>query len=340
MVKKVSVGFFPTPLQYLSNLSKEFGYNLYVKRDDFTGPNLFGGNKIRKLEYLAYDAIKQGADTLITFGATQSNHAMETAVVARKLGLNVILYLEVINEPDPQNDKGNILLDKIFGAKIHYVSMKGLTEQKADEIALKQAKKEKEKLKKQGHQAYLIPVGGANVVGSTGFAYGYQELKEQMKSQFKQQPDFIFHSSGTGGTAAGLIAGIRAFSENGQEPRLYSINVSPKPDTHAAKIAKLATGVLVHMGSRKVVTATDLHFDFNYFGAGYEVPTPQASATIRKVARTEGFLLDPVYTAKGFTGMLDYLKKGRIPKNSNVVFWHTGGISGLFAEKQIVGKLY
>lgn len=161
VLPKVSLGFFPTPVHRLNRLSDELGINLYLKRDDLTGPNLFGGNKIRKLEYLLGDALKQGADTLITFGATQSNHAMETAVAARKAGLDVILYLETITKNDEQDDRANILIDKVLGAKIRYVSMDGRTEAQADEIALQQAQKEAQQLAQAGHKAYIIPVGGA-----------------------------------------------------------------------------------------------------------------------------------------------------------------------------------
>lgn len=338
-VPKVELGFFPTPLQYLERLSKQLNYNLYLKRDDLTGPNLFGGNKIRKLEYLLGDALKNGADTLITFGTTQSNHAMETAVVARKLGLDVILYLEVVNEPDKTIDRGNLLIDKIFGAKIRYVSMAGITEEEADQIAMDRALAESDQLKQAGHHPYIIPVGGATPIGSAGFALGYQEAQQQLKDQYGQQVDYVFHGSGTGGTAAGLIAGISAFSDN-PATKLISINVSPKPDTHPQKIANLANDALAYLGLDKTVSPDDLNFDFNYYGEGYEVPTEASSAAIRTLARTEGVLLDPVYTGKAFSGLLDYLKTKKIPEQSNVIFWHTGGISGLFAEPAIVGKLY
>ncbi|MFD1486032.1 D-cysteine desulfhydrase family protein [Lacticaseibacillus baoqingensis] len=334
-LRREHLGFFPTPVHQLKRLSKQLGVNLWLKRDDLTGPNLFGGNKIRKLEFLLGDALAQGADTVITFGATQSNHAMETAVAARKLGLTPWLYLETITPPDQTSDRGNILIDKILGAKITYVSMADRTEAQADEYAMALALKQKAALEAAGHKVYIIPVGGATPIGSVGFAIGVQELLGQLE----QSPDYIVHGTGTGGTAAGLVAGVKLYGQAPQ-PQVLSINVSPKPLAHYAQTAELATAALQLLGSRETVTAADFHFDQNYFGQGYEQPTASASAAIRLLAETEGILLDPVYTGKGFAGMLDYIRTGKIAPGSNVVFWHTGGISALFAEPAMVGRLY
>ncbi|MCI1986333.1 MAG: D-cysteine desulfhydrase family protein [Lactobacillus sp.] len=334
-LRREQLGFFPTPVHKLERLSTQLGVNLFLKRDDLTGPNLFGGNKIRKLEFLLGDALAQGADTVITFGATQSNHAMETAVAARKLGLTPLLYLETITPPDQTIDRGNILLDKILGAEITYVSMDGRTEAEADEYAMSLAVQKKAALEAAGHKVYIIPVGGATPIGSVGFAVGVQELLAQLAPA----PDYIVHGTGTGGTAAGLVAGVKLYGGTHQ-PQVLSMNVSPKPMAHYAQTAKLATAALRLLGSELTVTAADFHFDQNYFGEGYEQPTASASAAIRLLAETEGILLDPVYTGKGFAGMLDYIHTGKIAPGSNVVFWHTGGISALFAESEMVGQLY
>lgn len=334
---KYPLGFFPTPVHRLNRLSDELGINLYLKRDDLTGPNLFGGNKIRKLEYLLADAIKQKADTLITFGATQSNHAMETAVAARKAGLNVILYLETITKNDEADDRANILIDKILGAKIHYISMDNRTEAEADAIALKQAQLEAKKLNDEGHRAYIIPVGGATKIGSAGFIQGFKELQNQLPDT---NIDYVVHGSGTGGTAAGLIAGAKAFGDAKNPTSVLSINVSPKPKEHYQKVVDLGNSALEYLNIDARITLNDTHFDQSYFGEGYEIPSRSASNAIKLLAQTEGILIDPVYTGKAFAGLLDYVKAGKIKSGSNVVFWHTGGISALFAEKQMVGKLY
>lgn len=334
---KVELGFFPTPVHRLTRLSAELGINLYLKRDDLTGPNLFGGNKIRKLEYLVGDAIAQGADTLITFGATQSNHAMETAVAARKAGLDVILYLETVTPNAADDDRANILVDKVLGATIHYVSMVDRTEAEADEIAMTSAKAEAEKLAAQGHKAYIIPVGGATPIGSTGFVLGVEELMKQMPDT---EIDYIVHGSGTGGTAAGLIAGARVFSNPDQPTEVLSMNVSPKSESHYQTVVDLANDALALLELPQTVSLADTHFDQSYFGEGYEIPTASASAAINRLARTEGILTDPVYTGKALAGLFDYVATGKIAQGSNVVFWHTGGVSALFAESAMVGKLY
>ncbi|WP_125572342.1 D-cysteine desulfhydrase family protein [Lacticaseibacillus songhuajiangensis] len=337
-LRREHLGFFPTPVHKLERLSKQLGVNLYLKRDDLTGPNLFGGNKIRKLEFLLGDALNQGADTVITFGATQSNHAMETAVAARRLGLTPLLYLETITPPDQTEDRGNILIDKILGAQIEYVSMDGRTEAEADAFAMEQAIAKKAELEAAGHKVYIIPVGGATPIGSVGFAVGVDELLGQL-NELNVHADYIVHGRGTGGTAAGLVAGTKLYGGS-NAPKVLSINVSPKPIEHYDKTARLATDALRLLGSNQTVTRADFNFDQSYFGEGYEIPTASATAAIRLLAETEGILLDPVYTGKGFAGMLDYIKTGKIAPGSNVVFWHTGGISALFAESAIVGKLY
>ncbi|WP_035181246.1 D-cysteine desulfhydrase family protein [Lentilactobacillus farraginis] len=333
---KEKLGFFPTPVHRLDRLSAQLGINLYLKRDDFTGPNLFGGNKIRKLEYLLGDACQKGADTVITFGATQSNHAMETAVAANRLGLDTILYLETITPNDQQDDRANVLLDKILGARIHYVSMEGRTEAQADEISMQLALAEKERLEAQGHHVYIIPVGGATPIGSVGFVLGFKELVEQLQNV---DVDYVVHGSGTGGTAAGLIAGAKAFSKRSHKTQILSINVSPKPESHYQKVVDLGNNALDLLGLEDRISLADTHFDQSYFGEGYEIPSKAGSSAIRLLARTEGILIDPVYTGKAFAGLLDYVKNGKIKAGSNVVFWHTGGVSALFAEHKIVGKI-
>ncbi len=334
---KQSLGFFPTPVHRLNRLSDQLGINLYLKRDDLTGPNLFGGNKIRKLEYLLGDAVNQGADTVITFGATQSNHAMETTVAANRLGLKTILYLETITPNDASDDRANILLDKVLGAQIHYVSMVDRTEQEADEIAMREAEIEKKQLEEAGHKVYIIPVGGATPIGSVGFVQGFKELMAQLSDI---SVDYVVHGSGTGGTAAGLIAGAKAFSKSQHPTQILSINVSPKPASHYQKVVDLGNSALELLGLTTRISLADTHFDQSYFGEGYEIPSQSGTEAIRLLARMEGILTDPVYTGKALAGLLDYVAKRKIRPGSNVVFWHTGGVSALFAEHKIVGKLY
>lgn len=333
---KAALGFFPTPVHRLEKLSEETGVNLFLKRDDLTGFSLFGGNKIRKLEYLIGDAIAKGCDTVFTFGATQSNHAMQTVTACRKYGLTPILYLVAIVDPAEEDLRANMLLDKVLGAEIHIISMDGKTEEEAEDLAVKLAEKHRERLEAEGHKCCMVPMGGASPIGSAGFVSGFVELTRQMH-EIDQHADYIFHSSGTGGTLAGLIAGKKLIHSDSS---IISINASPKPIEHYSKTAKLAVDTLTYLGSDTIVSADDLYFDQHYYAPGYEKPNEMASSAIKLLARTEGILLDPVYTAKAFAGMLDYIHTGKITQNSTVVFWHTGGVSALFAEKEIVGDVF
>lgn len=244
---------------------------------------------------------------------------METAVAARKAGLDVILYLETITPNKAGDDRANILVDKILGAKIHYVSMADRTEGQADAFAMEEAKKEAAELAKTGHKAYIIPVGGATPIGSTGFALGFKELIDQLPDV---AVDYIVQGSGTGGTAAGLIAGAKAFSKPNHPTQILSINVSPKPEEHYQKVVNIANDALGLLGLEQNVSLADTHFDQSYFGDGYEIPSESGSAAIQLLARTEGILTDPVYTGKAFAGLLDYVKTSKIkPGVVNTAIW-------------------
>ncbi len=332
------LGFFPTPFYRLDNLSAQLGVNLYIKRDDFTGMNLFGGNKIRKLEYLLGDAKAKGCTHAITYGATQSNHAMETVASCRKCGLDPILYLTAVVQPDDSDVRANLLLDKIMDAQLHIVDIRpGETEEEAEERSFQMGARQAAELTASGHPCYDIPMGGASVVGSVGFARGFLELQEQMDAM-GLNADYIFHATGTGGTMAGLAAGRKLA---GSEAKIVSVTVSSKNEAYLNKVEKLANDVLTLLGSDlRVDRQKDLGMDTGYFAPGYEQPNEAASEAIQLLARTEGLFVDPVYTGKALAGLLDYVRSGKVPAGSNVVFWHTGGATALFAEQSILGKLF
>lgn len=333
---KKSLGFFPTPLHKLERISRELGVNLYLKRDDMTGVSVFGGNKIRKLEYLIQDAVDHGCDTVFTFGATQSNHAMQTVTACRRYGLIPILYLVAIVEPSEKDVRANMLLDKVMGAELHIVPLNGMTGAQATALSMSLAQLQRSRLEAEGHTCYMVPVGGATAVGSAGFINAFAELYRQMKAA-ALHADYIFHSSGSGGTHAGLIAGRKLLQ---YDTNIIGISAGPKPPEHEAQIAKLASDALAYIGSDLSVSEYEPHFDQNYYGPGYEIPSADASEAIKYLARTEGILLDPVYTGKAFAGMLDYIRKGTVPQGSTVVFWHTGGATALFAEKDVIGDIF
>ena len=333
---KKTLGFFPTPLHKLERLSRELGVDLYLKRDDMTGISVFGGNKIRKLEYLIQDAMEHGCDTVFTFGATQSNHAMQTVTACRRYGLNPILYLVAIVEPFDEDVRANLLLNKVLGAETHIVPLNGMTNAQAAALSVSLAERHRDRLEFEGHSCYMVPVGGATATGSAGFITGFLELHRQMDDS-GLRADYIFHSSGSGGTHAGLIAGRKLL---GCDMNIIGISAGPKPPEHEAQIAMLASDALTYIGSDLTVSAEEACFDQNYYGPGYEIPSEEASEAIKYLARTEGILLDPVYTGKAFAGMLNYIREGKVPPGSTVVFWHTGGVTALFAEKQVIGDIF
>jgi len=335
-INHVQLGFFPTPLHKLQKLSETLEYDIYCKRDDFTGFNAFGGNKIRKLEYLMGDAIAKGCDTVITYGATQSNHAMETISAARKCGLKPIVYLVSLVEPDVNDIRANLLLDTVFDAEIHIVPANGELMPQATERSLALAAERIKELERQGHKCYDIPMGGACAVGSTGYIAGFGEILSQMQFMNKKV-QYIFSSTGTGGTLAGLAAGKVFFAS---DVNLIGIQVGPKDETYGKHIAEIANAALKYINAKDcVVTKDTFKYDARFYGAGYEIPSKEANAAIKYLATTEGILTDPIYTGKGFYGMLQYLKNKEVPKGSTVVFLHTGGTTGLFAEKDIIGDL-
>lgn len=334
---KEQLGFFPTPLHRLDRLSEQLGVELYIKRDDFTGISLFGGNKIRKLEYLIGDAEARGCEYVFTFGATQSNHAMQTVCACRRRGLKPVIYLVAIVKPDEADVRSNLLLDKILGAEVHIVEIEaGETEEDAEERSFVLAREHMARLEAEGHRCYEVPMGASDV-GSVGFIDGYVELEEQLEAA-GIHADYIFHGTGTGGTMAGLHAGRKL---TGSDAEIISINVSFKDDGYPARCADLANRSLALIGAEdvRVDAHEDIHTDLGYYLPGYEIPNEAASEAIRLLAREEGLFVDPVYTGKAFAGMLDHIRSGRVEKGSTVVFWHTGGATALFAEKEILGDI-
>lgn len=335
-VPKEKLGFFPTPFHKLNRLSEELDVNLYIKRDDFTGIGLFGGNKIRKLQYLMADAKAKGCEYVFTYGAVQSNHAMQTVTACRRCGLKPVLYLVSIVKPDEHDVRSNLLLDKILGAEIHIIEESGIDTEILEERSIELAKEHMRKLEVEGHKCYDIPMGGASYIGTAGFIEGFAEMMEQAAEE-GFVPDYVFHGTGTGGTAAGLVAGRNLIESR---TKIISINVSYKPESFSDKMAVLSNNALEYIGAKPCVKADDFMFDLNYYAPGYEIPNVGASSAIKRLAMNEGIIIDPVYTGKAFYGLLDYIESGKIAKGSNVVFWHTGGATALFAEKEILGELY
>lgn len=335
-IKRAELGFFPTKLYKLEHLSAKYDVNIYLKRDDLSGFSSFGGNKIRKLEFLFGEILAKGAKNIFTYGATQSNHALQTAIACRRYNLKPILYLVDVIGDGIEEPKANILLDKILNAEIKLIKLKeGEDDFEAMYRAQKESKKYAEEISADSDDYYLIPPGGASPRGTLGFVNAYLELKEQ---EFEKELNFknIFHATGTGGTLGGLTAANKFIAD---DLKIHGINVSHKDESYQKEIAELATAALEILGSNFKLTAEDIIVDNDYVGPGYEIPSESANKALKIFAETEGIFLDPVYTGKAAAGMIDYLEKGKIAKGSDLLFWHTGGTNALFAEKKILGNL-
>jgi 1-aminocyclopropane-1-carboxylate deaminase/D-cysteine desulfhydrase-like pyridoxal-dependent ACC family enzyme len=275
------------------------------------------------------DATSKKADYVFTYGATQSNHAMQTATACRRCGINPVLYLVSIVEPDKEL-RGNLLLDKLLGAEVNILHTYGDLQRAAKEHMLK--------LEKEGYRCYEIPGGGANGIGSAGYAEGYLEMAEQAE-HLGFCPDYIFHATGSSGTAAGLVAGRKLIEG---KTKIVSVCVGDigNKDDYAQAAASLSNSAMQFIGADMTISPEEFYLEANYYGQGYEIPTKEATEAIKKLAMTEGILVDPVYSGKAFSGMLDYIASGKVPQGSNLVFWHTGGTTALFAESAILGDIY
>jgi len=318
---RVSIAHLPTPLEPLPRLTAQLdGPELWIKRDDQTGLAT-GGNKARKLEYLVAEALAQGADTLITGGAGQSNHARQTAAAAAKIGLSCTL---VLRGAAPLQAQGNLLLDQLLGAEIVWTGGQSL----ADVMSLVA-----EQLEAEGRRPYVIPYGGSNPVGASGYAAAMEELLAQC-AEHDVQFDHIVLASSSSGTQAGLAVGARAL---GYEGRILGVSIEPDAPTLRRALADLATATAHHLGLALSFAPADFAVSDGYLGGGYGVVGELEEEAIRTMARAEGVLLDPVYTGRACGGLLDLIRRGEFRRGERVLFWHTGGMAGLFGYASEMG---
>ncbi len=322
---RVALGHLPTPLEPMDKLSELLGGpRLWVKRDDCTGLSS-GGNKTRKLEYLMADAQTKGADTIITQGATQSNHARQTAAAAAKLSMGCHILLEDRTGSNDENYimSGNVLLDRLHGATVS--KRGGGTDMNAEMEALANT------LRGEGKTPYIIPGGGSNQIGALGYVNCARELVEQ-SSAMGLQIDALVHATGSAGTQAGLVAGLAAIKS---DIHLLGIGVRAPQEKQESMVYDLAQRTLSHLGGSVDITPADVRANCDYIGAGYGVPTEGMVAALKLLAETEGLLFDPVYSGKGLDGLIDLTRKGHFDGMSNVVFLHTGGSAALFGYPDI-----
>jgi D-cysteine desulfhydrase len=318
---RANLGFWPTPVHECPNLALELagdggGPSIFIKRDDQSGLGL-GGNKVRKLEFLVGDALNQGCDTLITGGAAQSNHCRQTAAAAAKSDLQCHL---VLGGEAPRQANGNLLLDELFGAHIHWTGEHRKGEDIPD-IA--------NELKKTGKNPYIIPYGGSNAIGALGFVAAMIELKEQL-SQIDTHITHIVFASSSGGTHAGLSVGARLLCD---PVELYGIGIDKRLAIEIPfqlEVSRLCGDVSRLLGDEQSFQADKLILDEGFFGGGYGVVGELERSAISLLASSEGILLDPVYSGRAFGAMIELVKRKQFTRNDNLLFWHTGGTPALF----------
>jgi len=310
---RVQIAHLPTRIEPLKCLSGILdGPQLYIKRDDQTGL-AFGGNKTRKLEFLIAEAIHQGAKTLITAGAVQSNHCRQTAAAAAKFGFNCIL---VLSGSPPTYPSANYLLDQLFGVEVVFTDWDSKHQVLRDEY---------EKAKENDRKPYLVPYGGSNSTGAMGYVYAIEELMSQGLNF-----DWIVFPSSSGGTQAGMVVGSEIF---GLERQILGISVDEDEDVLVDKVKLLAEDIIHHQELNVEIDPDKILVNADYCDAGYGVLTEREINAINIFARQEGLLLDPVYTGRAAGGLLDLIQKGFFKRKESVLFWHTGGTPALFAEK-------
>lgn len=310
---KVELANIPTPIQAIFFE----GFEILIKRDDYTGIE-WTGNKIRKLEYLIFDALQKKANVLITCGGVQSNHARATAAVAARLGLKSILYLR---GKEPAQYDGNLALDKLFGAELRFV-----TQEEYDNIQ-EIADKEIASLKKKGLKAYFIPEGGSSPLGIWGYIECAREISKQLKS-FKNKPSHIVTAVGSGGTLAGLVVGKKLF---GLKSNLIGVNVLKTSGDFEKIVCDLANECSKKYKLGIKVTSKDFTILDGYSTEGYENISKEKLELLTFVSQDYGLLLDPAYTGKAFFGMVDYfIYQGN--EFNKLMFIHTGGVFGIFPK--------
>jgi D-cysteine desulfhydrase len=312
---RVSLASLPTPVEPLPRLSEALGGpRIFIKRDDLTGL-AGGGNKTRKLEFLAGDALAQGCDTLVTIGAPQSNHCRQTAAAAARCNLRSILVLR--GNPQPEGT-GNLLLNRLLGARMVWSRERSREEVMEEIIEVERA---------GGHRPYAIPLGGSNGLGAAGYALAMEELLDQTTESF----DRIIFASSSGGTHAGLAVGACLTGYKGE---VLGISIDEPLVDLQRMVADIASDASRLLGEPRSYDPAGIHACADYLGGGYGIMGVPEREAIELFARLEGILLDPVYTGRAAAGMIGLIRRGLIRENETVLFWHTGGIPALWAYSE------
>ncbi len=314
-VPRIRLGHLPTPIEELPRLARALGLQrLLVKRDDLTGL-AGGGNKTRKLEFSVAEALRQQADTLVTLGALQSNHARQTAAAAARCGLRCVL---VLGGRRPAAENGNLLLDRLLGAELVFCGDRAREEVAAEVVAGQ---------REAGRRPYLIPLGASDEVGAAGFVAAMEELRDQARA-LAHQPECVVVATSSFGTQAGLCLGAAAL---GFRPRIVGISIDAEAREVQAGVADVARRTASRLGLDASVEPEQVVAFDRYLGRGYGVLGDAEREAISLAASQEGLLLDPVYTGRAMAGLIDLARRGDLGRSETVLFWHTGGTPALHA---------
>jgi D-cysteine desulfhydrase len=323
--ERIKLANLPTKIEKLERFSDKLGGPaIYIKRDDQTGTEI-SGNKVRKLEYAVAEAINEGADTLITCGGLQSNHARATAAVAAKLGLNSCL---VLRTDKPEQPDGNHFLDKVLGAEIKFISREEYSSCRME--VMEQIKAD---LKGKGRKGYILPEGASNGIGTFGYYNAMEEILEQEK-ELDVKFDAIVVAVGSGGTYAGLFYANKVL-ENAAE--IIGLNVCDDADYFKEGITNILDESFGYTDEKVEFSKEDINIIDGYVGEGYALSRSEELNFILELAKMEGIILDPVYTGKAMYGLANEIEKGAFKDFKNILFIHTGGLYGLFPKRDQFG---
>jgi D-cysteine desulfhydrase len=309
------------------------GAKIWIKRDDHTGSELLG-NKVRKLEYLLAEAVTEQATHVITCGGEQSNHARATAFAAAQLGMRSVLILRTDDPQKPPAPTGNILLDRLVGAELRWISRPAWKERN------RLLAEEADRIRAQGGRPYIIPEGGSNALGSWGYIRAMHELAEDLQGiAAPDHPVTVIYPCGSGGTGAGLILGAKLLKLHSRGIRIAGVNVCDDRAYFVDAIGKICAEAESRWSLGANVTADDIDIIDGHVGLGYAKSRPEELATIRDVCRSDGIVLDPVYTGKAFHGLVTELARDPKRFGAAIAFVHTGGMFGLFASPEMVAQV-
>lgn len=341
---RARIGFYPTPFHKLDNLSRQYGVNLFMKREDMAGPASLSGSKVRVAEFVIGDALEKRIDTIITQGAFLTNSGMQFAMACRKVGITPILFL---TRDEPRHGvleeyRGNLLLDRLMDVETHYLKAPGsayVNTPDDKQRVLDAMLARKEELESEGRNVMIVPTGGALPSGFVGHMLTFKEIAEQSESA-GVSVDYIYHTTGTGTALPGMLA-AKLLTGNPVKFRSISIsNYSPEYWINENIIAERVEAIIAGLGQKvpaREDILSEINVDRRFIGENYAVPTSESLAAIKELASNEGVFLGPVYSGKGFAGMLDHLRSGQIEAGSNVVFLHTGDTANLFEVNGVTG---